>query len=102
MKPAEMKLNPPGISVLKGGSPSDAARQVKEAFPNAAKLQESTKTVGSATEEVIRGVGFDVMPDPTTKFPNQHRMIHPEGIAGFSDENLGRLSRAFTDSMPGE
>jgi hypothetical protein len=102
MKPAEMKLNPPGISVLKGGLPSDAARQVKEAFPNATRLQELATTVGSATEEAIRGAGFDVIPDPTAKFPNHHRLIHPEGVAGFSDENLSQLSLAFTDSAEGE
>ncbi len=102
MKPAEMKLNPPGISVMKGGMPSEAARQVREAFPNAAKLQEQARIVGSATEGEIRQAGFDILPDPTRKFPNHHRMIHPDGIAGFNDENLGRLSRAFTDSEPGE
>ena len=51
------------------------------------------------TEDAIRGAGFDVMPDPTRRFPNHHRIIHPEGAAGFTDENLARLSEAFTDTV---
>jgi hypothetical protein len=47
--------------VLKGSSPADAAEQMKTAFPNATKLHESARTVGSATEDGIRGAGFDVM-----------------------------------------
>ncbi len=75
---------------------------MKEAFPNVAKLHRLAKTVGTATEEGIRGAGFDLVPDPTTRFPNHHRLIHPEGIAGFDDDGLGRLSQAFTDSSPEE
>ena len=33
-------MKPPGISVLKGGTPTDAAEQMKVAFPTAAKLHE--------------------------------------------------------------
>jgi hypothetical protein len=58
--------------------------------------------VGSATEDGIRGAGFDVIPNPTTKFPNHHRIIHPQGVAGFIDENLARLSKTFTDIVLGE
>jgi len=102
LKPAESDLDPPGISVLKAGAPADAAEQVKAAFPNAAKLREAARTVGSTTEEAIRGAGFDVVRDPTRKFPNHHRMIHPQGVAGFVDEDLARLSEAFTDTVLGE
>jgi hypothetical protein len=37
------------------------------------------------------------MANPRTKFPNHDRIIHPDGVAGFVDENLARLSKAFTD-----
>ena len=65
-------------------------------------FNEAAETVGSTTEEAIRGAGFDIMPDPTRKFPNHNRIIHPEGAAGFIDENLARLSKAFTDIFLGE
>ena len=100
LKPAEMKLNPPGISVLKGGSPQDAAKQMRDVFsdPKYTKLQESTKTVASSTIEQIEGTGFKVMSDPTKNFPNHHRIIHPEGVEGFSEENLKRLQSVFKNS----
>jgi hypothetical protein len=98
LKPAEAKLDPPGISVLKGDSPAVAAAQVWGAFPNATGLHEAAKTVGSTTETAIRSAGFDIIPDPTRKFPNHHRIIHPDGAAGFDDENLERLSQVFTDT----
>jgi hypothetical protein len=102
LKPAESQLKPPGISVLKAGTPAGAAEQMRMAFPTAAKLHELTKTVGSATEEAVRAAGFDVMPDPTRKFPNHHRLIHPDGVAGFGDDNLARLSEAFTNTVLGK
>ena len=102
LKPAEVGLNPPGISVFKGGSPADAAGRMKAAFPNATKLHESAKIVGSSTVVAIQCAGFDIRPDPTKKFPDHHRITHPEGAAGFVDENLARLSEAFTDVVPGD
>jgi hypothetical protein len=93
-----MKLTPPGISVLKGGSPADAAKQMKAAFPAATKLHQAAQTVGSTTEELIRIAGFDIIPDRTKKLPNHYRIIHPDGAAGFTDENLVELSQVFTDS----
>ena len=102
LKPAESRLEPPGISVLKGGTPAQAAEQVKSAFPGAARLHEASRIVGSATEEALRGAGFGLVPDPTRKFPNHHRIVHPEGASGFSEVNLGRLSEAFVDTMLGE
>jgi hypothetical protein len=101
LKPAESQLKPPGISVLKGGTPTDAAEQMKVAFPTAAKLHELTKTVGSAAEEGIRAAGFDVMPDPTRRFANHHHVIHPDGVVGFVDDNLALLSEAFTNTVLG-
>jgi hypothetical protein len=98
LKPREANLNPPGISILRAPSPGEAARQIREAFPHAIDLHEIAKVVGLTSAEKIRSAGFDVIPNPTRKLPNHHRMIHPDGAAGFSDENLQRLSKVFTDT----
>lgn len=101
MKPKEAELDPPGISVLRASSPGEAARQIREAFPVAESLHESSRIVGSTTAKKIRSVGFDLVPNPTRKLPNHHRLIHPQGAAGFNDENLRRLSEVFTDTSEG-
>ncbi len=98
LKPQETRLNPPGISVLKAPTPREAADQIRAAFPRAVDLHEAAKLVGTTTVEKIRAAGFDVIPDPSRKLPNHHRLIHPDGAAGFSDENLQKLSEAFTDT----
>ena len=54
--------------------------------------------LGSTTVDNIRGAGIDVIPDPTKKLPNHYRLIHRDGIAGFNDENLARLSAVFTET----
>jgi hypothetical protein len=99
LKPKEATLNPPGISVLKALSPGEAARQIREAFPEAEELHEIAKVVGSTTAEKIRSAGFDVLPNPTRRLPNHHRVIHPDGAGGFSEENLKGLSEVFTDTQ---
>lgn len=96
LKPAEMGLDPPGISVLKSPTPGEAASQLRKTFPRAMQLHEDAETVGSTTEELIRIAGFDIIPNPTRKLPNHYRIIHPDGAAGFTDENLARLADAFT------
>ena len=96
LKPREATLNPPGISLLHAPSPGEAARQIREAFPAADGLHEAAQVIGSTTVDNIRGVGFDVIPNPTKKLPNHYRIIHADGVAGFSDENLARLSAVFT------
>jgi hypothetical protein len=98
LKPREKELSPAGISVVKAPSPEAAARQVREAFPEAKELHEAAKVVGSTTPEQIRSAGFDLLPNPTRKLPHHHRITHPDGAAGFNDENLRKLSEAFTDS----
>jgi hypothetical protein len=98
LKPREATLNPPGISLLHAPSPGGAARQIREAFPAADGLHEAAQVIGSTTVGNIRGVGFDVIPNPTKKLPNHYRLIHPNGVAGFSDENLARLSAVFTET----
>ena len=98
LKSQEAKLTPPGISVLKAPTPEAAARQIREAFPEALALHRLADVIGTTTLEAIRGVGFDLLPNPTRKLPNHHRIVHPEGSAGFHDESLKRLSEVFTDT----
>jgi RHS repeat-associated protein len=94
-KEPEKRLNPPGISVLQGCCPCDIAQQMRNAFPKATGLLKATETVASGTADAVRRAGFDVIDDPTNKFPNHARIIHPDGLNGFSDENLTRLSEAL-------
>ncbi len=98
LKPKEAKLNPPGISVIKAPTPGDAATEVRAAYPDATGLHEAAKIVGSTTTEAIRSTGFDVIPTPSKRLPNHYRLIHPEGAAGFTDENLERLAEVFTNT----
>jgi hypothetical protein len=91
-------LHPPGISLLYAPSPEAAARQMREVFPVAAGLHEAAQVIGSTTIDKVREVGFDVIPNPTKKLPNHYRLIHPDGVAGFNDTNLARLSAMFTET----
>ena len=85
----------PGFSVLQADTPEEAAIQMIDAFPGAARLLKKAEIVGSTSLELIQGAGFDLMPDPTRKFPNHHRIVHRDGLAGFTEENLSKLSAAF-------
>jgi hypothetical protein len=96
--PLDQQENPPGISVLLGGTPQEAAARMRQAFPKSRKWQQGSHTVGTATAAAIRAAGFEVLPDPTSRFPNHGRLIHPAGLAGFTDENLEGLSQAFQDT----
>jgi hypothetical protein len=98
LKPREAMLNPPGISLLQAPSPEEVARQMREAFPAADGLHEAAQVIGSTTADKIRSAGFDVIPNPTRKLPNHYRLIHPDGVVGFNDENLARLSVVFTET----
>jgi hypothetical protein len=98
LKPREAMLNPPGISLLQAPSPGEAAQQMREAFPAADGLHEAAQVIGSTTIDNIRRAGFDVIPNPTRKLPNHYRLVHPDGVAGFNDENLARLSAVFTET----
>lgn len=97
----ENELTPPGISVLLGGTPLEAASQMRNAFPRSRKWSESARRVGTTTVQAIRAAGFDVIPDPTDRFPNHARLIHPSGVDGFTDKNLERLVRAFEETVEG-
>ena len=62
-------------------------------------MGKKASVVGTADIEKIRDAGFDVIEDPTNKFPNHGRLIHPTlGAAGFTPDNLAKLSPVFTDT----
>jgi len=94
----EHKLTPPGISVLLGGTPQDAAAQMRQAFPRSRKWRRTAHTVGTTTAAALREAGFEVVPDPTARFPNHARLVHPNGRPGFTDTNLERLAQVFQNT----
>jgi hypothetical protein len=97
LSPHDEQQTPPGISVLLGGTPQEAAAQMRRAFPRSRKWQAASHTVGTTNVAAIRQAGFEILLDPTSRFPNHASLVHPEGVSGFTDENLEALSRAFQD-----
>jgi hypothetical protein len=98
LKPREATLNPSGISVIEAATPGDAANEIRTGLPKATNLHKLAETIGSATREAIRAAGFDVISAPTALLPNHHRIVHPDGAAGFNDVNLTRLAEAFVNT----
>lgn len=97
LKPQELKLDPPGISVLIGGTPWETAADFRRVFGPNSSIGQAAETVGTAEIDHIRALGFDVVSIPTRNFPNHGRIVHPkDGVAGFNQENLQKLSRIFT------
>src|SRR5689334_17364417 len=92
LKPKEMSLAPPGVSVLLGGTAQESAQQYRKAYPRSTVLLEAAKTVGSSTVEKIHQAGFVVLPKPSKQFANHARITHPDGLAGFTDDHLVKLS----------
>ena len=97
LKRAEQKLVPPGVSVLFGGTAEQAMEDMKSAYPNAAKWA-GELAVGTSTVATVRSVGFEVWPCPNSMFANHARIVHPEGIPGFTDEYLSHLASVFAES----
>ena len=95
LKPAERSLVPPGISTLQGGSPVEAAAAMRQHFPRMAPRGRTV--VGTATVACIREAGFDVIMNPTPRFPQHARLVHPDGVGGFAQDNLERLAQCFED-----
>jgi hypothetical protein len=83
---------PPGISVLLGGSPQAAAVQMRHAFPKSRKWNQAAQQVGTATVAAIRQAGFEIVPDPTSRFANQR--------ACFTRKELLALPRTIWTSWP--
>ncbi len=98
LSPLDAKQTPPGISVLLGGTPQEAAAQMRRAFPRSRKWQETAHTIGTTTAEALREAGCEIVPDPTTRFPHHARLIHPRDAAGFTDENLATLAATFRNT----
>ena len=99
LKPHEAKLDPPGISVLIGGTPAQTAAAFRRVFGPKSTLGKAASTVGTAEIEQIRAAALDVVAVPTKNFPNHDRIIHPtQGAAGFTPENVEKLSQAFTNT----
>lgn len=98
LKSREATLDIPGISVIEAATPRAAAQEMRSALPKAKALHELAKTVGTASAEGIRSAGFDIVPTPSIALPNHHRIIHPNGVAGFNDANLGRLAEVFQNT----
>lgn len=91
-------LDPPGISVIKAATPAGAAEEMRAGYPNAKSLHDQAKTIGSASTKAIEQAGFAVISARSKRLPNHHRIIHPSGAVGFSDENLTRLAEAFVNT----
>src|SRR5829696_1321405 len=75
LKPAEAKVDPPGISILRFPTPAQAAAAIRAAFPRATGLHALARAVGTTTDEAIRAAGFDAVPDPSNRLPTHHRLI---------------------------
>jgi hypothetical protein len=71
---------------------------MRQAFPRSRKWLETARIVGTTTVAAIRRTGFEIMPDPTTRFPNHARLVHLEGAAGFNDSNLEVLAQTFENT----
>jgi hypothetical protein len=93
IKAAEKTLDPPGISAHQGGTPEEAAEAMRRHFPRMAPR--GATSVGTATVGGIRAAGFDVIINPTPRFPQHVRLIHPAGADGFTTENLAMLAWCF-------
>ena len=97
---SEEKLNPPGISVLVGGTAKDAARTMLAVYDDPVgypDIHARSKRIASATIGEIRSQGFDVIANGTRRFPNHGRLIHPLGQEGFASERLNSLVVVFRE-----
>ena len=100
LQPKEKNLNPPGISVHLGSEPVATVKQMLRIYNDPkrfSRIHALAERVASSTVDQVRAVGFDVIPDPSTNFPNHGRLVHPRGIAGFDDVSLQQLASAFVE-----
>lgn len=98
LKPREAALDIPGISVIKARRPGDAANEIRTGLPKAFELHKQANMIVTASAAAIRSTGFEVIPVSSTALPNHYRIIHPDGIAAFADDNLVRLTEVFHNS----
>ena len=86
---------PPGLSVLLYEGAEDASRRMLREFGESKKWKRKGRIVATTTAAGITAAGFTVIEFPTHTLPNHGRIIHSDGIEGFTEENLRRLSEAF-------
>jgi len=100
LKPGEVKLTPPGISLLRADTPELAAELAKDvaAKKGWSRMADAAETMGTAKVGDIRAAGFDVIHDPTDTWGQAHaRLVHPDGAAGFTPGNLEKLANVFSN-----
>jgi hypothetical protein len=98
IKPHEAVLDPPGISVLIGGTPEEAAAEMRRVFGRRSTLGRQASVVGTVGVGQLRLVGFDVIPKPSRNLPTHGRLIHPtQGSAGFTPDNLDEIAKVMQD-----
>jgi anthranilate phosphoribosyltransferase len=93
--PLDAAQTPPGLSILAGGTPQEAADTMRRVFKNSKKWQRLAGTVASATVRAIRAAGFEVIDLPTGALTNHARIVHPNGLGGFTDTELADLGIVF-------
>jgi hypothetical protein len=71
---------------------------MRQAFPKSHKWCATAQTVGTTTAAALRQAGFEIVPDPTSRFANHARLIHPDGLSGFTDATLETLAQTFVDT----
>ena len=69
---------------------------MRREFGDSKKWKRKGRIVATASAAGISATGFAVIEFPTHTLPNHGRIIHTDGIDGFTDENLQRLSEIFT------
>lgn len=87
-------MNPQGVSSIRANSAEDVMKVWNDAFPT---RQVDLSSVKGTTAGEIRSAGFDAIHNPSKgKIGDAHaRLIHPNGVDGFSDSNLKNLSSKF-------
>ncbi|MCE3602623.1 RHS domain-containing protein, partial [Massilia sp. P8910] len=88
------KLNPPGISLIRAGSPAEAMDIWNNAFRDRPAV-----SIGEVSAKDIRAAGYDVIHDPSKKGAlreNHARLVHPDGVDGFNS-NTDKLVPKFSN-----
>ena len=96
----ELKLKPPGISVLLGVNAIEAHIQFRVVFEKNKKrfkkLLPQLGTISVSTVKLVKRAGFDVIADSTANFGNHGRIICTKASSWSNPTDINRLSRVFT------